>query len=145
MDVELNQPEKRPPAALPTGTRPVAIPPTSDPSAKGVRIEESENGVDHSKLTRRGGTGAQRVRGAAEDDADAREEERDRERRGDRSERRRVGSPEDGEHEDQPDVVGLLHRGHRMVRVFAGLLAAPPATGEELPEACAESAPARTG
>jgi cobalamin biosynthesis Mg chelatase CobN len=29
------------PAALPTGTRPDAIPPTTVPSAKGVRIDDS--------------------------------------------------------------------------------------------------------
>jgi hypothetical protein len=45
MDVELSQLEKRWPAALPTGTRPVAIPPTSVPRAKGVRIEENEKTV----------------------------------------------------------------------------------------------------
>ncbi len=45
IEVELSQLEKRWPAALPTGTRPVAIPPTIAPRAKGVRIEESENTV----------------------------------------------------------------------------------------------------
>ena len=41
----MSQLAKRWPAALPTGTRPVAIPPTIAPRAKGVRIEESENTV----------------------------------------------------------------------------------------------------
>ena len=38
------------PAALPTGTRSVAIPPIAVPSANGVRIEESENTVSMTLL-----------------------------------------------------------------------------------------------
>jgi hypothetical protein len=38
----LSQLVTRSPRAFPTGTRPEAIAPTTAPSAKGVRIEESE-------------------------------------------------------------------------------------------------------
>lgn len=41
----LSQLENWSPAALPTGTRREAMPPTAAPSANGVRIEESEKTV----------------------------------------------------------------------------------------------------
>ena len=82
--------------------------------------------------------GPQRVGGAAQDDPDAGDEQRDRECRGDRPERARVGGPEDGQHEDQPDVIGLPDRRHRMVGVLADALPVLAAPGEELPEAGTE-------
>ena len=57
------------------------------------------------------------------------------ERRGDRAERRRVGRPADDEHEDQPDVVGLPDRPHRVVRMLAQRTVALAPTAEQLPEA----------
>src|ERR1700741_3423679 len=42
IDVALSQLDARSPAALPTGTRSVAIPPIAAPSANGVTIDESE-------------------------------------------------------------------------------------------------------
>src|SRR3954451_689737 len=44
-DVGLTQLESAGPAALPTGTRSVAMPPSAAPSANGVRIEEIEKVV----------------------------------------------------------------------------------------------------
>jgi hypothetical protein len=46
--------EKRPPAALPTGTRRAAIAPTIAPSANGVRIEEIEKTVSIERCWRPG-------------------------------------------------------------------------------------------
>ncbi len=55
------------PAALPTGTLPVAIAPTIVPSAKGVRIEDTANNPSISDLLAGAeSSGAQRVRGAAQ-------------------------------------------------------------------------------
>ena len=66
------------------------------------------------------------------------DEERDGERRGDRAEGDRVGRPADDEHEDQPDVVGLPDRAHRVVGVLAQRPVALAAAAEQLPEAGAE-------
>ena len=58
---------------LPTGTRPDAIPPTTAPSANGVRIDESAKTVSTALRSRAAARpGAQRVGDAAEDDPDPR-------------------------------------------------------------------------
>ena len=64
--------------------------------------------------------------------------ERDRKCGRDRSEGGRIGGPDDGEHEDQPDMVGLPDRRHRRMRVLADRLRLPAPAGGELPEAGAE-------
>src|SRR3712207_7452205 len=51
--------------------------------------------------------------------------------RGERPGERR---PEDDEDEDQPDVVGLPHRGDRVLDELALAGAAPGAAGEQVPE-----------
>jgi len=65
-------------------------------------------------------------------------EQRDRQRRGDRGERRGVGRPGDRQDEDQPYVVGLPDGRHRLVCVIADALARAPRTRQQLPEARAE-------
>ena len=52
IEVGFSQLENRCPAAFPTGTRSVAIPPIAAPSANGVRIEESEKIVSISRASR---------------------------------------------------------------------------------------------
>ena len=61
------------------------------------------------------GSGSQGVGGSPEDDPNAGDEQRNRQRRADRAEHDRIGRPHDGEHKDQPHVVGLPHRRHRVV------------------------------
>ena len=97
-----------------------------------------EEDLDPPLLARGRRSRAQGICGAAEDDADAADEERNRERRGDRPEGHRVGRPADDEHEDQPDVVGLPDRAHRVMRVLAQLPVAFTAAAQQLPEAGAE-------
>jgi hypothetical protein len=134
-EVGLSQLRTELPVALPTGTRCEAMPPIAVPSANGVRIEESENSRSTARRSR---ADAHRVGAAAQDDSDPGDEERDRERRGDRAERGRVSRPHDGEHEDQPDVVGLPDGRHARVGVIADLLRTLAASSGELPEAGAE-------
>jgi hypothetical protein len=144
-EVGLSQLRTELPVALPTGTRCEAMPPIAVPSANGVRIEESENSRSTARRSPadppsppRRRAGAHRVGAAAQDDSDPGDEERDRERRGDRAERGRVSRPHDGEHEDQPDVVGLPDGRHARVGVIADLLRTLAASSGELPEAGAE-------
>src|SRR5438477_4883530 len=62
----------------------------ADGGAQGERGQdrgERKNGVDRAQLAYGGGARAERVGGAAEDDPDRGDEERDRKRRGDRAER----------------------------------------------------------
>ena len=121
-----------------------------DPADRGAERErgqdrgDREDGVDRAQLARRRRAGAQRVGGAAEDDPDRGDEERDRERRGDRAERDRVGGPDDGQHEDEPDVVRLPDRPHRVVRVVADRVGVGAFPAVQLPEAGAEVGPAST-
>ena len=58
---------------------------------------------------------------------------------------RRVGGPEHGQDEDQPDVVGLPHRPHRAVGVRADPLGARAASREQLPESGSEVGPGEYG
>jgi hypothetical protein len=50
--VPFSQLEKRSPLALPTGTRPDAIPPTQAPRANGVTIEDSEKTLSTARCSR---------------------------------------------------------------------------------------------
>jgi len=52
-EVGFNQLENRSPAALPTGTRPEAIPPTAAPRANGVTIEEIADAPSIARSSRR--------------------------------------------------------------------------------------------
>ena len=73
IEVGLSQLVTRSPSALPTGTRPEAMPPITAPSANGVRIEEAaKSDLDRRCSPELVAPGAQGVRGAAQDDADAR-------------------------------------------------------------------------
>ena len=69
------------------------------------------------------------------------DEQRHRQRRGDRPERPRIGGPEHGQHEDQPHVVGLPDRRHRLVGVLADPLGVLAAARGQLPEPGAEVGP----
>ena len=73
----------------------------------------ANDGAERALLGDARGLAAQREGAAAQDDPERREEQRDRERRGDRAERAREAGPEDDQDEDQPDVVGLPDRCHR--------------------------------
>jgi hypothetical protein len=73
--------------------------------------------------------------GAAHDDAQRRQPERDVERRRDRGERRRERRPEHHQAEDQPHVVGLPHRRERLVDEVPGAPAALGAACGQVPEA----------
>ena len=87
IEVGFSQLENMCPAALPTGTRLVAIAPTAAPSANGVRIEESEKIVSiTARLAIARRTLAERICRAAEDDPQRGDEQRHGERGGDRSE-----------------------------------------------------------
>ena len=123
------------PAALPTGTRPPAIAPTTVPMKNGVRSEASPK----NRTAQRPAAGAprgvlEREPGAAQHDPERREAERDEQRREDRLERRREPGPEHDEHEDQPDVVGLPDRSDRPVDQLARPPAAVAPTREQAPE-----------
>ena len=127
------------PAAFPTGTRPPAIAPTIIPSAIGVRIDETDSTGPPLRCSRVGARARpQGVGAAAQDDADRRDEERDRERRRDRPEHLRVAGPEHRQHEDQPDVVRLPDRPHRVVGVVADAARRLSSAGDQLPQAGAE-------
>ena len=64
--------------ALPTGTRPEAMPPIAAPRKNGISTDESANSrAEHAGLADRRRLAAQRERGAAEDDPDRGEEQRD--------------------------------------------------------------------
>src|SRR4051794_32091026 len=76
--------------------------------------------------------------GAAEDDPERREGERDVERGHDRRERARERRPEKDEDEDQPDVIGLPHRPDGAIDLPAHLLGTSTAPGQEIPDAGAE-------
>jgi hypothetical protein len=52
IEVGFSQLVTRSPSALPTGTRPEAIPPIAAPSAKGVRIDEIPNTVSTTRCSR---------------------------------------------------------------------------------------------
>ena len=52
IEVELSQLLTRSPFAFPTGTRPDAMPPIAEPSAKGVRIEETANATSIRRCSR---------------------------------------------------------------------------------------------
>src|SRR5256884_8084180 len=106
---------------------------------------EREDGVDPALLTGSPGSRTQGVGAPAHDDPDAGDEERDRERRRDRAEGGRVGGPDDGEDEDQPDVVGLPDGRHRMMGLVANLVGLLASARDELPEAGAEGGAAEHG
>ena len=53
--------------------------------------------------------------------------------------------PEDDQRKDEPDVVGLPHRGDRLVDQRARLASAPVAAGQQVPQAAAEVGPAQHG
>ena len=99
---------------------------------------DREQAADQPLLARASRSGSQRVGRAAHDDPDRRDEQRHGERRGDRAEGRRVGRPGDHEHEDQPDVVRLPHRPHRVQRVLADAPAALRPRRQRGPEPGAE-------
>ncbi len=99
---------------------------------------DREDDVNPALLAGSPGSRAKGVGAPAHDDPDAGDEERDGERRGDRAECGRVGGPDDGEDEDQPDVVGLPDRRHRVMGVVADLVGSLALAGDELPEAGTE-------
>ena len=128
------------PSALPTGTRPEAIAPTTVPMKKGVTSEESaESALGEAPVAesprailwkanpepRRTIPSAARLSGM--NSVDMIEENADRER-----------GPEHDQHEDQPDVVGLPDGADRPVDQRARSLAALAAAGDQRPEAGAE-------
>ncbi len=108
------------PAALPTGTRPPAIAPTTVPMKNGVSSDASPEERSATARPPRAPRGL--VEGesrAAQDDAERGQAERDEQRREDRLERGREAGPEHHEHEDQPDVIGLPYGSDRPVDQLA--------------------------
>ena len=105
---------------------------------RGQDRRERKHAVDRAQLVRRRRACTQRIGGAAEDDPHRGDEERDRERRADRAERARVGGPDDGEHEDQPDVVRFPDGTHRAVGVVADRSGVGAVPRGQLPPAGAE-------
>ena len=81
---------------------------------------------------------AEREAGSSQHDAEGGEGQRDEQRQGDRGVGLREAGPQHDEHEDQPDVVGLPHRGDRVVDDLAGSFAALGPAGDEVPEAGTE-------
>ena len=134
------------PVALPTGTRPPAIAPTTVPMKNGVSSDASPNERDRPPP----GPPARRAvwwnakPGAAQHDPERGQAERDEQRREDRLERGREAGPEHDEHEDQPDVVGLPHGSDRPVDQLARAPAALASAGEQAPEARPRSPRRRT-
>jgi hypothetical protein len=106
---------------------------------------DREDGVDAALFTGSPSSRAQEVGAPAHDDADAGDEEGNGERRRDRAEGGWVGGPDDCEDEDQPDVVGLPDRRHRVMGVLADLVGPLALACDELPEAGAEVGAAEHG
>ena len=137
IEVGLSQLVIRSPAALPTGTRPAAIAPMAVPSMNGVTIEATAN-IRSICAAHGPGGGRAACSRAAEDDADRGDEER-RSRGSRTASRKHAGSgPQDGDHQDQPHVVGLPHGCHCVVAEVADPLAPFAAAAHQLPEAGAE-------
>ena len=126
-------------SASPTGTRMETMPPTTAPSANGVSTDAAAKTVSTVRRSP-GGPGAdvQRVGRSAGEDTEQGEEQRHRQRRADSTDRHRVRRPGHGEHEDQPDVVGLPDRGQSVVRMVAQPLGRRSAAGRHLPHPGAE-------
>ena len=134
------------PAALPTGTRPPAIAPTTVPMKNGVSSDASPNSVSATARprTRRAVLWNANPAPRSTMPSAARLSGMNK-RREDRLERRREAGPEHDEHEDQPDVVGLPHGADRPVDQLARPPAALAAAGEQAPEAGAEVGAAEDG
>ena len=82
---------------------------------------------------------AQGIGGATENDADGGDEQRDGQGRHDGAERDRVTRPGHGQHEDQPDVVGLPDWPDRVPGMVTGRgRVRLPAAGQQRPQARAE-------
>ena len=134
------------PAALPTGTRPPAIAPTTVPMKKGVSTDASPKTVAASARPLGATRGVvEREAGAPQHDPERGEAQRDEQGREDRLERGREARPEHDEHEDQPDVVGLPDRPDRPVDQLARPPAALAPAGEQAPEAGPEVRAAEDG
>ena len=103
------------PAALPTGTRPLAIAPPAAPRKNGVTTDEIANTPPAARRSRQpAGLRPERERCPAQHDPERRQRERHEQGRHDRGKGRRKRRPEDDEIEDEPGVVGLPDRPDRV-------------------------------
>ena len=140
IEVGLSQLENTWPGGVADRHAVVAIAPKAAPRAKGVRIDENEKSVSIRPEFAIVGRPARMRMWRPEHDPQQRDEQDDGECRGDRAERLRVGGPEHRQDEDQPHVVGLPNRSHRMVSELPHPIAALAASSEQLPKPGAEVA-----
>ena len=144
-DVGFSQLVHGSPAALPAGTRPLAIAPPAAPRKNGVTTDEiAKTAFAARARSARSATGRKAKAAPRRTIPSAASAQWHEQRRHDRGERRRERGPEDDEVEDQPGVVRLPDRSDRVgdERARRGPASAPPAARSQNP--APKSAPPKT-